>query len=150
MKLFSFLLIVLGFSACNNDEEQPVEYGTPTVQFSVKGKVVHAADKEKGLPDIQVIVDPFPGEEMYSPLVDTVYTDGTGGFEVNSVVGRVPDKIRISYKELEENAGEVPLKSGEIEVTTLEQTEAGSGWYKGKYEAEVTIEMEEDPGTDPE
>lgn len=45
------VLALLGFAAC---AETSVEYGTPTMDFRVRGKVI--SDDGKALKDIQVIV----------------------------------------------------------------------------------------------
>ena len=39
--LLAGILALLGFSACNDDEEQPDMYGTPHANFTIKGKVVN-------------------------------------------------------------------------------------------------------------
>ena len=74
------VLALLGFAAC---AETSVEYGTPTMDFWVRGKVI--SDDGKALKDIQVIVK---NENAYyndeeGELVrmnDTIYTDSGGEF----------------------------------------------------------------------
>ena len=86
------VLALLGFAAC---AETSVEYGTPTMDFWVRGKVI--SDDGKALKDIQVIVK---NENAYyndeeGELVrmnDTIYTDSGGEF-VSPAVLQYPFRL---------------------------------------------------------
>lgn len=74
------VLALLGFAAC---AETSVEYGTPTMDFRVRGKVI--SDDGKALKDIQVIVKKrmhivIAEEGELVPDDDTIYTDSGGEF----------------------------------------------------------------------
>ena len=50
--LLGGILALLGFSACNDEKELPLMYGTPHANFTIKGKVVN--DESMPIPDIEI------------------------------------------------------------------------------------------------
>jgi putative lipoprotein (rSAM/lipoprotein system) len=101
-------------------------YGTPVVEFSVKGKVV---DSEG---------NPIPGIEIshgYSGLKAKTSEDGSFDY-TSQDVGFEMETVTLVFTDIdgEENGGDFQSKEVAVEV---EQTEPGDGgWNNGKFEAE--------------
>ena len=85
-KLLSGVLVLLGFTACDSDGpgNELCEYGTPSADYQVKGKVLDQTGKP--IKGVQVVVKDLDavfvkGEKDYVSDYDTVYTDVKGEFE---------------------------------------------------------------------
>ena len=100
------VLALLGFAAC---AETSVEYGTPTMDFWVRGKVI--SDDGKALKDIQVIVK---NENAYyndeeGELVrmnDTIYTDSGGEFVSQMMRDGWVDTKKLIFNDIDGEANE--------------------------------------------
>ena len=86
-KLLSGVLVLLGFTACDSDGpgNELCEYGTPSADYQVKGKVLDQTGKP--IKGVQVVVKDLDavfvkGEKDYVSDYDTVYTDVKGEFEI--------------------------------------------------------------------
>ena len=113
-KLFSGLLALLGFSAvgCDGTRFGPDEYGTPTTEYSIKGKVVDASGSGKGIPGIRMIFSGgyYDGSDIHynDYYNDTLFTVSDGSYQYdkrlyggNSVVVFMKDvdgELNGSYK----------------------------------------------------
>lgn len=95
-RLLSSALVALGFTACddeNDPEDYPVEYGTPTVDYRVKGTVTD--DTGNPIENIRVIIR-YKWDNTPNPYMDdTVYTDKQGAFanEMNTTGGIGKQKV---------------------------------------------------------
>ena len=101
-------------------------YGTPVVEFSVKGKVVDSEGNP--IPGIEISHD-YSGHKVYT-LEDGSfdYTSEDNGFEMETVT------LEFTDIDGEENGGD--FQSQEVPVP-VQQTEPGDGaWNNGKFEAE--------------
>lgn len=108
-------------------------YGTPTMSFKIKGKVVDA-DNGTPLKGIQVSRFTFDGPKE-------VLTDGSGAFTLSG--NEFPkDTLYVNVKDIDGEAnGSYEDKKALI---TLKQTEKSKdAWYVGEYESKgVVIRME--------
>lgn len=133
----------------NPREPQVTVYGVPTVDFSVKGRVVDANGKPvKGLHvlliDSRIDPDNLPQNEYWDAelrrMSDT--TDAQGGFEVNGS-DRPWEKMRVMVRDID------GAKNGSFEqqLVDIEFGEPESGnkpvsqWQLGTKKAEILIKM---------
>ena len=129
-KLISLCLVLLGFNACGEgDGNDPVdEYGTPSAEYKLMGKIVSEENQEKGIKGIQVTMNDikYPREENKN-----VKTDEKGYFTLQQEdFPRNKHVVNIEDIDGELN-GSFEDKKIEIEFTD-EDYEGGSGsWYKG-------------------
>ena len=135
-----FLFTLLGYGAmatsCSEDlrdNEQPVEYGCPWVEFSIKARVVDADGK------------PIKGIEAkggYSADYLDYFqilglTDGDGNLNIESGDMSYPRYMLLTDTDGEANGGEFQDKIVEIKGS-FEQIKEGDGrWFEGGYKAEL-------------
>jgi putative lipoprotein (rSAM/lipoprotein system) len=110
----------------SNYDDMVCMYGSPVVDFSVKGKVM---DSEG---------NPIPGIEIsYDYSSHKVYTLKDGSFDYTSEdLGFEMETVTLSFTDIdgEENGGDFQSKEVAVE---RQQTEPGDGgWNYGKFEAE--------------
>jgi len=130
------ILSLLGFAAACSGEDDPgmVEYGTPHVTFSLKGKVTDSAGKP--IPGIEVGF-----EDSYNPA----YTDSDGRFVFADGAMWPFDEAEpqtLYFKDVDgaEN-GSFDNATADVVFTKVGE---GSGWSYGRYAApDVEIEMKE-------
>lgn len=113
----------------------PAEYGTPTMQFRVSGKITNSitGNPVKG---IAVSCD----EDWEDPLVITS-EDGEFVYESSALPF---DVVKLKFKDSDHDENGLYITK-EVEVT-LQQSESGSGsWNAGLYVAEgLSVKMDED------
>ena len=135
-----WLLSALGFAGVASCRLLPApEYGCPTMDYRVIGKVTDADGKP--IPGIAVSHYDFPDEEGYS-WTKKVHTDADGAFEL--VDSEFPqDTLHIHFVDVD-GAANGEYESKEVPVT-LTQTKKGDGrWYDGTFEArDVEVVLEE-------
>ena len=116
-KLASGLLVLLGFSSVGCDKlPVKVEYGTPTAEYSIKGRVTDASQPGAGISGIQMIFVRHPEDTQFDS--DTVYTASNGAYNyqnrylrygLSSVILKDPngnfktDTVQISFSLNEAN-----------------------------------------------
>ena len=143
--LLSTLLVLLGFSSC--DKIGALEYGSPYVDFQVKGQVTDESGKP--IEGIRVTIENetygfsvnHDGVWKYS-FADTVYTDADGRFvsrEIND--GSIYGKIFFEDIDGPANGSFLP-DSANLENLEQKQIEDEDGWYNGKFEVNVQQELE--------
>ena len=78
--LLGGILALLGFSACNDEEELPLMYGTPHANFTIKGKVVN--DESMPIPDIEIkcLVEHHGDNRSWFDTIPAVSTSAAGTF----------------------------------------------------------------------
>lgn len=138
--LLSAILMLLGFSACDNNVfkggEEPCMYGTPSAHYELKGKVI---DKEKQpLPGMQIIVKGIM--EVWPQHVDTLYTDRKGEFLHKESVFPGTN-YWVIHRDLR-NA-EIVYKTDSVWVEMPEPSGSSDGWFYGNSVKEITIELTE-------
>lgn len=149
-RLLSGALVLLGFGSCSDnsdDEDMRLEYGTPTANYQVKGKVT--SDVGDPLEGIQVIVkDDYAyfnkGKDTHSYGSDTIYTDAKGEFVSHEANSHGIYKQKVFFNDVDGDANRGSFKSDSVEVEKMEKKliEDGKGhWYKGKYELSTTVKL---------
>ena len=139
-KLMYFLLSALGFSAaCDKHENEPGQvcmYGTPRIDFRIRGKVSDPAGNP--IPGIEV----RGGQGSYSD-VEPAFTDKEGLYDIAG--SAFPAAFDLSFNDIDgpENGGEFEPKTLSVRFADDEQTQPGEGgWFQGTYArtgADVTL-----------
>ena len=141
------LLGLLGFSNCVIVDTR-VEYGSPSVDYKVKGLVANKADG-KPIEGIQVSLR-YPKPDDTFPVLnsDSVITNAKGEFEI---IGNYYNCMESSYKIMPVYVDDIDgEKNGLFQSDTLqvnfqnaEQTKKSNGWYDGEFTVTVNIELTE-------
>ena len=149
-RLFSGVLVALGFTACDNettDDAYPLEYGTPSVDYRVKGIVTDEAGNP--IENIRVIIRNAWDNTPTLNADDTVYTDKEGAF-ANEMAGTVAiQKQKVYFDDIDGEANGGLFQSDSINISDMTPTlvEEGHGsWYQGKYEFEVQKKLKKKEG----
>lgn len=139
--LWALLAAVLGFAGCDNIINQSCEYGMPTADYKIKGKVVDS--QEKPVSDIQIIIKKLRGSEPdYHYYWDTLTTDKQGEFLFEKTETS-EHKFRIDYQDIKNGI----FKHDSIDVVMPNPT-GGKGWYEGQSYKEEIITLEEEIDTE--
>ncbi len=138
--LLSALLTALGFGSCS-DNEEPVEYGTPNVNFTVKGTVTSTDGKP--LAGIKVQSQRQYLDNVVEEAADT--TDANGNYELprqNTIdidYGRVLVATDIDG---DANGGDHETATAQFGSLPRTQVAKGSGnWNLGDYEVTGNLKM---------
>ncbi|MDR0561027.1 MAG: radical SAM-associated putative lipoprotein [Prevotellaceae bacterium] len=141
------LVTLLGFSNCDRIES-PVEYGSPHVDYTVKGKVT---DKFTGNPveGIRVGYSPVRNSDTaswgYMSKIFTL-TDANGEFKITESNDFNPSTVPVYVEDIDGEAnGSYTSDTLSIDFKNAPQTGKPAGWYKGEYTATVHVELEEQP-----
>lgn len=137
IKFCQWLLGVLGISAtiasCDSNifsgHEMTVEYGMPTMDYSVKGKVVDA-ESGKAVAGIEVT------REEYGSQIDTTKADGS--FAISGTTFPTEEfTVKLRDIDLEKDGA---YKSVDAAAIQLQQVKKGDGnWYHGEFKAEDVV-----------
>ena len=134
-KILNCALVLLGFASttsCEHIGQIACEYGTPTMDFKVSGKVV--SQDSAPIAGIKVSCHVFT-----APGIVTAHTAADGSFSISGT-GMSP---LLEFEDIDgpENGGEFAGKTEEIKVNKVKE---GDGhWYRGEYEAnDVVIRLE--------
>lgn len=126
-----FLLALLGFGAvaCDNGMHDQVEYGCPTMTFSLKARVVDEAGKPIEGIEVQTKDNAFYADN---------YSDAEGNIDLTT--GMWPNiNIDVIFTDVdgEENGGE--FETLELDISDkVEKVKEGDGrWYNGEYAADL-------------
>lgn len=150
-RFLNWLLALLGFagiySSCDtNHHNFAPEYGMPSADFIVSGKVVDP----NGNPLKDIVIEcgahvNQQGEIYHVNSRDTVHTKADGSFEKAwNGFSRYADKLYLIDEDGPENGGEFEDKLYDP-FNDFKQIKNGNGhWYSGTYEAkDLVIELEE-------
>ena len=141
-KLLYLLLGLLGFTACGEGGAggggMMCEYGTPTTDFTVKGKVTDAA----GVPIKGIVIS---SKDISS------FTDGSGLSAVTGEDGTfVTNKIKafsvrgtlvFTDTDGEANGGDFATFDKDLSALPKSQIKEGEGWYRGEYEVTADVKL---------
>lgn len=133
--LLTALLAMLGYESCTQHGLD--EYGTPTVDYQVKGFVTDL----QGTPIQGIKVRApynFDGSEGQSVL-----TDENGRFELDEFHSMLYGKLYVEDIDGEDNGGEFQSDTIDIWDLPKKEVEKGSGWYEGKYEVTANIKLKQ-------
>lgn len=131
-KILAFVLSLFGLHSCDIVEPR-VEYGSPSADYIVKGKIT-SADTKKPIKGIRVIT-PY---DMYKGQADTVTTNEAGEYEVkkNRIFPYEYGKMKIYAEDPDGVANDGIFEPDSLEVTFTKNDliKKGSGnWYEGTY-----------------
>ncbi len=138
LKLCRVVLALLGVAAVISCEDHlgdtPVMYGSPTSDYSVKGKVINM--KHEALEGIKV-------KPLYDDYPDSTYTDAHGAFSIERKATSCVfwDRTGNCYVPfiVEDTTGTYFKDTVNVKLV---QVKEGEGWYNGAYEArEAKITM---------
>ena len=111
------------------NEDMPAEYGTPIVEFSVKGRVVDADSNP--IPNIEGSRGNMYGKTVTAEDGTFEYRNEEIGFEMNDVT------LTFTDVDGEENGGDFETEDVQVPLT---QTDPGDGnWDCGEYAAEDVV-----------
>lgn len=141
-KVLSFILVLLGFSAC--DAIDPIdEYGSPYAKFNIKGIVINeASENNEYAKGIKVVVarsyKKDNGEEfLYN--TDSLYTDKNGYFNITTVDFPSSQKFTIKFEDVD--GRENGIYETKTDVISFENPifEGGKSLYKGETNKDLGI-----------
>lgn len=139
-RVLTATLGVLGFVGCDGSGNNEDMYGSPIVEFQVKGMVL--SPEEKPLEGVQVIVR---REWNNHPMeADTLYTNTQGEFESPEyrTVGIDQQKVYFNDVDGEANGGAFEADSVMLKDMKVEQLKKGDGaWYNGKFRYSVVQKL---------
>lgn len=133
-RILSGGLVLLGFSACENNGTGADEYGTPYCRFEIKGKVQD--ELQQPVSDARIIVKELmengkPSDPYY---FDTVYTRKNGKFQFLDEDAGSMGKYRVVC---EDTSGENKADSVELKM----EPKGGKGWFRGEDSKEVDFNL---------
>jgi len=137
-KILSFLLIFLGFSACDGNDDDGggtvCMYGTPTAKFIVKGQVVDEENNAvSGLKVALGKVYSSYGNPQSTYYIDSINTDAKGKF--NLTVGEFPkdQKFVIKYEDTDaEQKGKLGITTDTVRFEKPKFVNGDNSWYAGE------------------
>ena len=137
VKLFQGLLALLGVVSATSCDDilggMVCAYGTPTMDYTVQGKVVNARDEAlKGIKVKTMSRNGLSGRQ------DSTYTDVSGNFTVSQEHVFPYETVPIVF---EDESG--TYKSDTLDVK-LTQVKEGKNWYSGEFAAgDVKVTMKD-------
>lgn len=136
-KIILSLLAVFGFNQC----EMPVEYGTPSADFIIKGTIT---DSISSIPVANIRIIRGDSASYTYPRFDTIYTDSKGKYQ--TIVSAFPVEsptfhLKIDDIDGAQNVGDFQRKTVEVVFTSSDWIETKSGWYAGKAQKTVDIKL---------
>ena len=136
-KIILSLLAIFGFTQC----EMPVEYGTPSADFIIKGTIT---DSISSTPVANIRVIRGDSTSLAYPRFDTIYTDVNGKYQttVRSFPVESPTfHLKVDDMDGAQNGGDFQRKTVEVVFTSSDWIEKKSGWYAGKAQKTVDIKL---------
>lgn len=136
-KLLYLLLGALGFAGCS--ESFSCEYGTPSVDFTVKGKVTDS----EGTPIKGIVVSSKSVQSYDDGNGLNAVTDENGEFVTNKVKEfGVGGTLVFTDVDGAENGGDFETYEKELLHSERTQIKEGDGnWYQGEYEVTVDVKL---------
>lgn len=156
-RLCAAVLALLGFASCEKFNDIRCEYGTPSVDFKVKGTVTDA--DEKPIEGIRVIVrtnfDNLPdSRQSYVDDLgryhayggdDTLFTDVKGRYESNELYTVAIASQHVYFDDIDGNAKGGAFQSDSVQLKTApnrQYQKANGHWYNGGYEYTVDVQLQ--------
>ena len=133
MQRFWFAILgVLGFSACDNP---PLDmYGSPTVDFMVKGKVTDS----EGAPIKGIVISSKRG--LSDDL--SAVPDEKGEFVTNKIKEfGVMGTLVFTDVDGADNGGDFATCERDLSALPKTLVKNGEGWYKGEYEVTADVKL---------
>ncbi|MDR3327081.1 MAG: radical SAM-associated putative lipoprotein [Prevotellaceae bacterium] len=141
--IIAALLALLGFSV-SSCEEPRTEYGSPSVDFVVKGKVTSQETKEP-INKIAVLVSEtaWDNDTVFYQM-DSVTTDANGNYYSKRTITSFADEhnYKIHFKDIDGEENGLFNDSTVIVSTVKEDYKGGNNhWYGGEATKELNIEL---------
>ena len=135
-KLLYLMLSLLGFSACGN---APLDmYGSPTVDFMVKGKVTDS----EGTPIKGIVVSSTGLHSFVDGTGLSAVTDENGAFVTNTIKEfGVRGTLVFTDVDGAENGGDFATYEKDLSKLPQTQLKEGEGWYRGEYEVTAEVKL---------
>ena len=130
------ILGLLGFTACGN---APLDmYGSPTVDFMVKGKVTDGEGTPiKGIVVSSKNAQSFGGNEGLNAV-----TDENGTFVTNQIrQGGIVGTLVFTDVDGAENGGDFQTLETNISTLPKQLIKEGENWYQGEYEVTAEVKL---------
>ncbi len=137
--LFSLLLGLLGAgtSGCIT----PCMYGSPSADYSVKGKVID--ENGKPIPGLQVVLahrydntDAVIYDENYLPI-DTLQTGTDGIYRLETQTGFPISKLQVDVHDIDGEANGGAFNDAALVIRDIDYSGGDKNWYAGY--AEINI-----------
>ena len=147
------IITMLGFSGCWENLEEygspPKEYGTPYVDFTVKGTVVNE-ETQNPISGIRVGYHPQEwNEDVFGHKPEYSYyayiiTNTNGEFTLTRSSLRILDKVPVFIEDIDgEENGLFLSKMIEVDFKDAVQTQKGNEWYNSEFTITTNIELVE-------
>ena len=135
-KLLYLMLSLLGFSACGN---APLDmYGSPTVDFMVKGKVTDS----EGTPIKGIVVSSKRVQSYNVGEGINAVTDENGDFVTNHIHQTgIHGTLVFTDVDGAENGGDFETYEKDLSKFPQIQVKEGEGWYRGEYEVTAEVKL---------
>ncbi len=128
--ILMLLLTLLGFSTSCENNESPVEYGTPSAKFIVAGKVV-SEDNSQAIPQIRVVMG-----------YDTAYSDQEGNYQVMQNYFPTDQSFLLEFEDVDGSENrEFQSLDSTVVFKDSEFTGGDGKWYSGEAEKTVNIKL---------
>lgn len=99
--LLSSMLVLLGFSSCsNNDDNYPLEYGTPSADYIFKGTVTD--EDNHPIEGIKIIAE---YNSYY--IKDSTFTNNDGVYLKLTQGANATNKVTLHFKDIDEEKTEL-------------------------------------------
>lgn len=120
-------------------------YGTPTMEYQVKGRVLN--EDGEGVEGIRIILsEPEPGDDKVYVNKDTVYTGKNGAYatEIMECFGSSPENDLYNVKMMVEDVdgqtnGEYESDDVYLGNYGFRQVKKDKGWYNGRFEYNADV-----------
>ena len=135
-KFWLAILGLLGFTACGN---APLDmYGSPTVDFMVKGKVTDS----EGTPIKGIVVSSTGLHSFVDGTGLSAVTDENGAFVTNTIKEfGVCGTLVFTDVDGAENGGDFETYEKDLSKFPQTQLKEGEGWYRGEYEVTADVKL---------
>ena len=132
------LLSMLGFTSCIGG--MVCEYGTPTTDFTVKGKVTDKA----GTPIKGIVVSSMNVEFFADGSGLSAVTAADGTYVTNKMMEfGVEGTLVFTDTDGEDNGGDFATLEGELQKLPKSQIKKGDGnWYQREYEVTADVKLD--------
>jgi putative lipoprotein (rSAM/lipoprotein system) len=139
--IIASLLGLLGFaSSC--EEASPAEYGTPTADFVILGKV--SSSTGQPVKNISVEMHKVAGGAA-GHRTDSTGTDANGNYRVKEQDFPTNQTYRLTFSDLDGAAnGAFKDTSLTVDFTNPAFTGGDGNWYKGEASKEVNVQLREE------
>lgn len=139
------LLSMLGYSCSSSDG--PVEYGTPSANYEVKGCVTDEAGVPvQGIKTFVKLVETY-NNKVYVKGMDSILTNESGNYQLKYSGGGFDRRMKLIVKDIDgpANGGQYKSDTLDIDYDKAVKVKNGDGhWFMGDYEITKNIQLKKD------